>query len=202
MDRRKFFTTIADNLAHSAVKIADDYVQKRARNWIRPPYALNELEFLLACTRCDKCIDACPHKVIFRLPARLGAQVVGTPAMDLLHKGCHLCDDWPCVNACEPGALKFFEEGEDHKIPLPKLAYAEIDTQRCLPYNGPECGACEPVCPVPGALKMDLTRPFIDPEVCTGCALCREACVVEDKAIHIHTIHTDDSSDNQDTECV
>ena len=69
-----------------------------------PPFAVDELDFLLACTRCDKCIEACPHDVLFKLPARTGLQAAGTPAMDLLNRGCHLCRDWPCVAACEPDA--------------------------------------------------------------------------------------------------
>ena len=188
MDRRAFFKTVADKTGKTAVQVADQHVQYRASHWIRPPYALQELDFLLTCTRCDKCIDACPHNVIFRLPARLGAQVVGTPAMDLLHKGCHLCEDWPCVNACEPGALLFPETEPEQAVPLPSIACAEIDTQHCLPYNGPECGACESSCPVPGALKWDSTRPYIDSEFCTGCGLCREACIVDPGAVIIKSV--------------
>lgn len=60
--------------------------------------------------------------------------------MDLLTKGCHLCDDWPCVNACEPKALAIFET--DDEIRVNKMAAAEVNTDACLSYSGPECGAC------------------------------------------------------------
>ena len=189
MDRRNFFKLGLQKVAGTAVKLADEAASQRARRWLRPPYALPELEFLLACTRCDKCIEACPHDVIFKLPARLGAQVVGTPAMDVLNKGCHLCDDWPCVNACEPGALRFPVTDEDEEMPLPKLAHAEINVSSCLPYQGPECGACKPACPVPGALNWEMEKPSIDPESCTGCGLCREACIVEPKAVNISSLY-------------
>ena len=111
MNRREFFKTGFQKVSKTLVEAADEHVKQKALHWIRPPYALNELEFLLACTRCDKCIEACPHDVIFPLPARRGARVTGTPAMNLLNKGCHLCEDWPCVTACEPGALKRPEAG-------------------------------------------------------------------------------------------
>ena len=114
-------------------------------------------------------------------------QVVGTPAMDLLNKACHLCDDWPCVEACEPKALIFPEQEDDEIRALPFIAHAEIDKQTCLPYKGPECGACESACPVPGALKWDMTKPSIDQELCTGCGMCREACIVEPKAVIIYS---------------
>jgi ferredoxin-type protein NapG len=189
VDRRSFFKTVTSKVTKSAVKVVDSQVNKRASHWIRPPYALNELDFILACTRCDKCVEACPHGVIFKLPSRLGARVMGTPALDLINKGCHLCDDWPCVVACEPGALKIPEIAEDEVQDLPILSRAEINTDSCLPYSGPECGACEASCPVPGALKWDMTRPLIDPEHCTGCGLCREICIVDPSAVIIHSLH-------------
>jgi ferredoxin-type protein NapG len=189
MDRRTFFRRGLKEAAEVAVKHADAQVSKRAGHWIRPPFALAELEFLLACTRCGECAVACPHGVVFLLPARLGAQVLGTPALDLLTKGCLLCEDWPCVAACEPGALRLPEGNDDEPRPPPRMAVVSIDTQSCLPYSGPECGVCAASCPVPEALLWEGERPRIDPGVCTGCALCREACIVEPKAVHIRSLH-------------
>lgn len=188
MDRRDFFRRGLGKATEVAVKAADKRVSDRAKHWIRPPYAIPELDFLLACTRCNACIEACPHNVIFPLAARLGADVASTPALDLLTKGCHLCDDWPCVNACEPKALVFTEENETGDISQPKFATAEINTNTCLPYSGPECGACESACLVKGALVFEGEKPTINLELCVGCGLCREACIVEDKAIIIHTL--------------
>ena len=185
MDRRDFFRRGFSKATEAAVKVADKRVSERAKRWIRPPYAIPELDFLLACTRCNACVDACPHNIIFPLAARLGADVASTPALDLLTKGCHLCDDWPCVNACEPKALILPEPNEKDDIDLPKFAVAEINTATCLPYSGPECGACESACPVTGALVFEREKPSINIEHCVGCGLCREACIVEDKAINI-----------------
>lgn len=193
MDRRSFFRRTAQKTGEVLVREADARVKARARHWFRPPYAIDELEFLLACSRCGDCIEACPEKIIFALPARLGAQVAGTPALDLLNHGCHLCSDWPCVSACEPGVLRLPEvgtEGKDEALapPLPRLAAARIDARRCLPYQGPECGACDGSCPVPGALRWESFKPDIDTALCTGCGLCREACIVEPKAITIEAL--------------
>ena len=188
MDRRDFFKHLGRKTTEKVVEHVEQRIVQKAAHWIRPPYAIAELEFLLACTRCDACIEACPHKVIFPLPARRGGDVVKTPALDLLNRGCQLCHEWPCVTACEPGALKRPElEGEE--VPLPKLAKALIETSACLPYQGPDCGACEGSCPVPGALLWQDFKPSINLENCTGCALCREACIVEPKAISIQSIN-------------
>ena len=98
MDRRDFFRRSFGKAAEVVVKEADAKVKKRAAHWIRPPFAISELEFLLACTRCDACISVCPHDVIFRLPARLGADVVNSPALDLFKK--RLCF-MPRLAMCE-----------------------------------------------------------------------------------------------------
>ncbi len=207
MDRRGFFKSVFRNTTQEVVKHADVKVKKAAQRWIRPPYAINELDFLLACTRCGDCLPACPHQVIFPLSARVGVKAIGTPALDLTNKGCHLCADWPCVQACGEGALRLPElisnkpasseqlllseqdlsEDSDRQesavLPLPKLASASIDTQNCLPYSGPECGACDTSCPVPGALVWDLEKPVINTAICVGCGLCRQACIIEPRAV-------------------
>jgi len=188
MDRRDFFRRGAASLKNAVVEGVKTGINTQAEHWIRPPYALDELDFLLACSRCGACVEACPHNVIFSLPLRSGIKAAGTPALDLLHKGCHLCTDWPCVTACEPAAL--FRSPADHDefpAPLPDIATARIETGQCLPYKGPECGACQGSCPVPEAMVWKLGKPWIDPEHCVGCGLCREACVVETKAVSIHS---------------
>ncbi|MFK5914721.1 MAG: 4Fe-4S binding protein [Woeseiaceae bacterium] len=185
MDRRAFFRRGLGKVTEVAVKAVDKRASEKAKHWIRPPYAKTELDFLLSCTRCNACIEACPHNIIFPLAARLGADVVNTPALDLLKKGCSLCEGWPCVNACEANALVLSEADEDGHINIPKFAAAEIDTDTCLPYSGPECGACGSACPIKGALIFERERPTINMEHCIGCALCRDVCIVEDKAINI-----------------
>ena len=196
MDRRAFFRRGLTRASQAAVDGAEALARRNAAHWIRPPYALDELEFLLSCTRCSACIEACPHGVVFALPARRGAKVVGTPALDLLNHGCRMCEDWPCVTACESGSLRL-PKPETHPadpeqcdpIEAPRLAVATIDTAACLPWSGPECGACRGSCPVLGALTWEREKPRIDPEQCTGCGLCREACIVEPKAVTIRSLH-------------
>jgi ferredoxin-type protein NapG len=120
--------------------------------------------------------------------------------MDLLNKACHLCNDWPCVEACEPGALIHPEQESDEVESLPYIAHVEINTQTCLPYLGPECGACASSCPVPGALLWDMEKPRIDPETCVGCSLCREACIANPKAVTIKSLLLHQSDAEYDEE--
>lgn len=195
MDRRGFFQNIANKAAEKPVETVEKKINRRAANWIRPPYALDEIDFLSACSRCNRCVEACPHQVIFKLAERLGAQVAFTPALDLLKKGCHQCEDWPCVNACEDKALVLPElkqsetDPDEEEREQPMMARAEINSKTCLPYSGAECSACADSCPVPGALTWDMTLPIINLLVCTGCGMCREACIVDPKAINIKSLH-------------
>lgn len=194
MLRRDFFRFGVKKIAETAFEVASEVVESHAAGWIRPPFAKPELPFLLGCTRCDRCIEACPHQVLYRLPDRLGLKVRGTPAMALLQHGCRLCADWPCVAACEPGVLSLPvpppTDGEDPPPPPPppRLAAASLDAALCLAYAGPECGACAGHCPIPGALAWTGTRPTIVAELCLGCGLCREACIVQPKAIGITSL--------------
>ncbi len=195
MDRRDFFRVGARKTAEIAYQVASERAARRAHRWLRPPFAVDELDFLLACTHCDKCIEACPHGVLFELPAHTGLQAAGTPAMDLVNRGCHLCRDWPCVAACEPGALKLPDQGEGSPPAVPKLARVRIDPETCLPYAGPECGACAHSCPVSGALEWEGgLRPVINQESCTGCALCREACIMEPKAVEVSALNPEEET--------
>lgn len=194
--RRAFFRRAAGKAAEKVVEHADSKIEARAAKWIRPPFAIAEIEFVLACTRCDACIEACPHDVIFKLAASYGIDVAATPALDLAHKGCHLCADWPCVSVCEPSALllpEVDEEAETQSVPPPRLAMASIDTSQCLPYMGPECGACEGSCPVEGALIWSTYQPHIDSSLCVGCGLCREVCITDPRSILIKSLQTADS---------
>jgi len=186
MKRREFFRYGVQKAGDVTREVVRAKMGLRDVNCIRPPFARTEPEFAAACTRCDKCIEACPHDVIFKLTLEQGGDLAGTPALDLVWRGCHMCEDWPCVKACEPQALLIPEHEDGEEIPLPRLGIAEVDTKACLPYSGPECGACAHSCPVDGALNWEGgTRPVIDADMCTGCGLCREACIAYPNAIKI-----------------
>ncbi len=202
MDRREFFRRSISRVAEKTVESVDKKISARAVHWIRPPFAKTEIEFLLSCTRCSDCIDACSYKIIFPLAAKNGADVMHTPALDLLNSGCHLCEDWPCVTACESNALALPEIADELEknnvepsktVNLPKLAKAIVNTELCLPYQGPECGACATSCKIEGALVWERERPRINSDLCTGCAMCREFCITEPKAIIIFHIDYDKS---------
>ena len=72
---------------------------------LRPPGAIAETDFLEACTRCGDCARACPHDAIREAPARM-REAERTPFIDPHRSPCLMCEELPCIAACETGALR------------------------------------------------------------------------------------------------
>lgn len=149
----------------------------RRRNAIpvmRPPRAVDEPTFLGGCTRCAACIEACPHDAIIEAPQRLRS-AAGTPMIDPDRQPCMMCDDFPCVDACEPDVLSSM-------LPV-SMGTARITGQTCLAYNGTTCTVCAEHCPVDGAIEIAEGRPRVVEQQCTGCGVCRHVCPAPENAI-------------------
>jgi ferredoxin-type protein NapG len=142
----------------------------------RPPHAVSESEFVVGCTKCDACLEACPPHAIFRTPESEGI-LAGLPILDADSQPCLMCDDMPCVPACEAGVLRF-------DAPV-AMGLAIIDSNTCLPFNGTICTACAERCPVQDALTMEAGLPKIHDDVCTGCGVCLYVCPAPGNAIHL-----------------
>jgi MauM/NapG family ferredoxin protein len=143
---------------------------------LRPPGAVAEQDFLEACTRCGDCATACPHDAIREAPARLRA-AAGTPSIDPIAAPCMLCDDLPCIAACETGALR-------SEAPS-TLGLAQVQPLDCLNRLGSSCSVCLERCPVPGALELVGDVPVANERLCTGCGICQHVCPSPQNAIAI-----------------
>lgn len=144
---------------------------ERGQQWLRPPGALPEEAFLKTCTQCTDCQTACPYSAIRRLGPEFG-QVGGTPAVIPTESPCYLCEDMPCIAACEPGAL----------LPTAprqvRMGTAVVDLSACYLSAGQPCDYCVNRCP----LKNEAIRfgpdglPQIQSEACAGCGVCAYLC--------------------------
>lgn len=73
--------------------------------------------------------------------------------------------------------------------PAPALAPAParrqvalIQGRYCIAYETP-CSSCHEHCPQPGAIIVESGIPMIEPDQCTGCAICRDVCPAPTNAI-------------------
>jgi ferredoxin-type protein NapF len=137
---------------------------------LRPPWALAEANFLLACTRCGDCIDACPTCIITRDS--------GYPVVDFARGECTFCGN--CAAACMPRALTLTEAQS------PWSARAVINAP-CLARQRVECRICGDQCAA-GAIRFPplaggIALPVLDLDRCTGCGACVAPCPVRAIAV-------------------
>ncbi|MEC7641206.1 MAG: hypothetical protein VYC17_03535 [Nitrospinota bacterium] len=149
-----------------------DQVTKRLP-LLRPPGAISERAFLQACTRCDACINACPKDALKKATKKMGFFIMGTPYIDPLQNPCVMCDDLPCISACEDRAL----------LPVPSpadvnMGYAILDKKKCQAYGDTFCQQCVIDCPIPGAITQTPVdrKPVFHKNICTGCGVCARSC--------------------------
>lgn len=149
------------------------------KQYLRPPGALAEVEFLAACTRCSECVTACPPKAIIKVAAS-GGLAAGTPYLNPMQQPCAACPDMPCAAVCPTTALTVPEHGwEGHR-----LGVLEFLSEHCITYRGINCTVCSAACPVgESALGMDEAgHPVLRIEGCVGCGMCLNACVSTPKS--------------------
>lgn len=160
--RREFLT-----ITGSATALAISYLILRpqpAFASVSPPGALAPaMLFNAACSRCGKCVSACPHQAI-----RQNNQ--GLPYIDGLGGWCDFCMD--CVAVCPTGAL----HPVDPKTTV--IGIAEINRDRCIPWIRSGCRLCYEKCAdIRQAIQLDARqRPSVDTSKCNGCGACVFVC--------------------------
>jgi len=139
---------------------------------LRPPGAITERQFLQDCTRCDKCIHACPKDAIVKAPKKFGFLVMGTPYIDPIKNPCVMCDDLPCISACPDSALLPVDSPSDVN-----MGYVILDKKKCQAYGDTFCQQCIIDCPIPGAITQNKDQqPIFHKNICTGCGVCVRSC--------------------------
>jgi len=119
------------------------------------------------CTRCGKCVDACPTHVL-----KLAA---GTVQVDYADGECTFCGE--CVDACPEPAFDVAARAAGAR---PWAVVARVDAT-CLARLGVECQSCGDACE-PHAIRFrprpnaSVPEPRVDGAHCTGCGACVRVC--------------------------
>ncbi|MFZ5815880.1 MAG: 4Fe-4S binding protein [Bacillota bacterium] len=182
-DRRQALTLLGGAVAVAGLSVARPLLAApEERPLLRPPGALPEAAFLGLCLRCGQCAQACPRGSIKLGHIQHGLSL-GTPYIEARENACDLCRE--CVPPCPTGALTLEPEA-----PI-RMGTAVIDTDRCLTYRGDVCRSCFVACPLQGtAIVLEgAIRPAVNPELCTGCGLCEQHCIMEPAAIVVRPVN-------------
>lgn len=216
ISRRKLVTSIISGLAIVPLFRSGDAFEKNSNpRLIRPPGSVGEDDFLARCIRCGQCMRVCPNNALHPTLLESGLEGIWTPILipkiGYCEPTCTLCGQ-----VCPTGAileLTIKEKVGDKETPPNRIGTAFFDRGRCLPWAmATTCIVCEEWCPTsPKAIylkeeiaydregnEVRVKRPYIDPELCTGCGACEYACPVIDKpAIYVTSIGESRSSRKQ-----
>lgn len=189
--RVDFFKSLGTLFAGFVSERVEEAVLGSDPRLLRPPGALDEFAFLTACTRCDKCLPACPQDAIMKAPGS-ARFAVGTPYINPRSMPCFLCTELPCIPACPEGALvwpRVTLQGATLEGPRAvRMGLAKVNGETCLTWDTEDrsaqsCRTCVDRCPYPGeAIRLteasdgSVPHPEVNAEICTGCGLCEFGC--------------------------
>ncbi|HIJ89526.1 MAG: ferredoxin-type protein NapF [Desulfobulbaceae bacterium] len=134
---------------------------------IRPPWAVEENDFLKRCNRCGACLAHCPQRI-------LDSDWLGYPMVNFGKGGCTFCG--ACVQECSEQAL-VMQSG------VPPWQHKAVFSEACLNGQGIPCRTCGEQCdssaiifqPSPGGRIL----PQLVAAECNGCGACQAVCPVQ-----------------------
>ena len=170
--RRQFFGAAFTIVAAAVLWKKTVWAAEKA---LRPPGALNDMEFTAVCNRCGRCVQVCPANALQPMPLSKGLANFETPCIIPRKNRCDLC--LACQKVCPTGAIE--------QVPLEKICIgkAVIDHSRCIAWQEDKlCYICGEQCPVLAITADEHHRPIIRPDKCVGCGSCENGCPVHGEA--------------------
>lgn len=141
-------------------------VKQQGFRAIRPPWSVNESDFITACNRCGDCIQACETQILIKGEG-------GFPEVSFAKNECTFCQK--CVDVCkQPVFRPLTQEAWSHKVEI--LAH-------CLTQKRVACRSCGDSCesrairfkPTLGGIAQIV----LNIDDCNGCGACILSCPVD-----------------------
>jgi ferredoxin-type protein NapF len=158
---------------------------------IRPPGSVTEDEFLARCIRCGECMKICPTNAIQPTLFEAGLEGLWSPVLKMNLGYCEFeCN--LCTQVCPTDAIRLLDPEDKKQV---RIGTAFFDRNRCLPYaSARPCIVCEEHCPTPTKAiwfeeaevvnekgeAIVVKQPHVNAELCTGCGICQNKCVIRD----------------------
>lgn len=140
---------------------------------IRPPWAVEEADFITGCTRCGDCISVCETRILIK-----GAG--GFPEVSFAEGECSFCQK--CIDVCRQPVFRPSDQAAwGHKVDI---------LDHCLIRQRVECRSCGDSCEM-RAIRFipslgGIAQITLNTESCNGCGACIRSCpVVAIKVSHL-----------------
>jgi MauM/NapG family ferredoxin protein len=154
---------------------------------IRPPGAIDELQFQAKCITCGACISICPEKAL--QPCNIVENRFFNWNTPKLVPRTGYCEEncIKCAQACPTGALIPFTVKQKSGI---KIGTSVVNRSLCRPWRQQaSCGICIVNCPY-GAINQGVIEvgnynwavPVVNIKHCTGCGKCEHLCPADGEA--------------------
>jgi polyferredoxin len=182
LTRRELFGGLAAGAA--GIALAPLVERDRRGGVLRPPGALPEEAFVRTCILCQECVRVCPTGGLKPTKFEAGMVAVGTPRLVPLSGACTRNPSCPglCAQVCPVAAIQPIAPEQV------KIGRAVVDHPLCLAWDQQvKCLVCVEACLVEAAQTYN-GRIVVDPQRCTGCGRCENACPVGGSAIHVRPL--------------
>ncbi|PJE78468.1 NAD(P)H-quinone oxidoreductase subunit I, chloroplastic [invertebrate metagenome] len=131
----------------------------------RPPWSIEESEFLALCAQCHACIDACPQRLL-KPSDEVDTRLKGRPVLDLSWGSCDFCGQ--CADVCTTNAINK-QQGK-------KAQAAPMLLGNCQNLLGMDCNLCIEACPEQALIAQRQQHPILNKSRCSGCGECVLSC--------------------------
>jgi ferredoxin len=196
-NRRAFLSSMtAGVLVYPFLQLFNQKV-KLPLDFIRPPGALSEIEFIDRCIKCGQCLKVCLTNGLQPSLFEAGLDGLWTPRL-ISRMGCCEFECNMCGRVCPTGAIKELVLNDKKKV---IIGTAYVITDRCIPFvTDKTCIVCEEHCPTSDKaivlIKVNATRedgttyesdrPYVIQDRCIGCGICEFVCPLNsDAAIRV-----------------